>query len=331
MHRSNTPVVLVVDDNPSKRYSTARLLRAAGFVTTEAGTGAQALEMAAEGPDAMVLDVNLPDIDGFEVCRRLRAREHTSHLPIIHLSATFIEDSDRVLGLDAGADGYLTHPIEPKVLVATVNAFVRTNQANQHVSLMLEELDHRVKNTLATVQAIAMQTLAGAESLDAFQDTFMSRLMALSETHNLLAKERWKGVDLDAIVRNELAPYRGRDNALVEIVGDEVMLTPKQALGIGMALHELSTNAAKHGALSVPAGHVTVHWEAFDKSERDRWLRLRWMESNGPEVTPPTRRGFGTRLVTSGVPIELGGTAVIDYAPSGVVCVIEFPLPGGRP
>lgn len=331
MHRSNTPVVLVVDDNPSKRYSTARVLRAAGFATTEAGTGAQALEMAAEGPDAMVLDVNLPDIDGFEVCRRLRAREHTSHLPIIHLSATFIEDSDRVLGLDAGADGYLTHPIEPKVLVATVNAFVRTSQANQHVSLMLEELDHRVKNTLATVQAIAMQTLASSENLDAFQDTFMSRLMALSETHNLLAKERWKGVNLDAIVRNELAPYRGRDNAFVEIVGDEVMLTPKHALGIGMALHELSTNAAKHGALSVPAGHVAVQWEIFDKSERERWLRLRWTESNGPKVTAPTRRGFGTRLVTSGVPIELGGTAVIDYSPAGVVCVIEFPLPGGRP
>jgi len=109
-----------------------------------------------------------------------------------------------------------------------------------------------------------------------------------------------------------------------------VMLTPKHALGIGMALHELATNAAKHGALSVPMGHVTVQWETFDKSERERWLRLRWMESNGPNVTAPTRRGFGTRLVTSGVPIELGGTAVIDYAPAGVVCVIEFPLPGGR-
>lgn len=329
--RASAPVVLVVDDNASKRYSTARLLRAAGFITTEAGTGAQALEMAEEGPDAMVLDVNLPDIDGFEVCKLLRAREHTSHLPIIHLSATFVEDSDRVLGLDSGADGYLTHPVEPKVLVATVNAFVRTGQANQHVSLMLEELDHRVKNTLATVQAIAMQTFASSESLEAFQENFMSRLMALSETHNLLAKERWKGANLDAIVSNELAPYRDRGDTFVAIVGDELMLTPKVSLGIGMALHELATNAAKHGALSVPYGKVTVQWESFEKKEREAWVRLRWSESGGPAVSAPTRRGSGTRLITSGIPMELGGTSVIDYSPSGVVCVIEFPLPGARP
>ena len=98
MEASANATILVVDDNPSKRYVTTRMLRAAGFNITEAASGHQALEMAAEGIDAMVLDVNLPDIDGFEVCRRLRARETTSHLPIIHLSATFVDDSDRVHG-----------------------------------------------------------------------------------------------------------------------------------------------------------------------------------------------------------------------------------------
>jgi PAS domain S-box-containing protein len=123
--------VLVVDDNPAKRYSIARLLRAAGFVVSEAGSGHEALEVAAEGPDAIVLDVNLPDIDGYEVCRKLREREATVRTPIIHLSATFTESGDKVYGLESGADGYLTHPVEPPVLVATVRAFIRARHAEE--------------------------------------------------------------------------------------------------------------------------------------------------------------------------------------------------------
>jgi PAS domain S-box-containing protein len=125
--------VLVVDDNPAKRYAIARLLRAAGFVVSEAGSGNEAMEQAAESPDAIVLDVNLPDIDGYEVCRRLRERETTARTPIIHLSATFTESGDKVYGLESGADGYLTHPVEPPVLVATVRAFIRARQAEEQM------------------------------------------------------------------------------------------------------------------------------------------------------------------------------------------------------
>lgn len=125
--------VLVVDDNPAKRYAIARLLRAAGFIVSEAGSGGEALERAAEGPDAVVLDVNLPDIDGYEVCRILREREGTARTPIIHLSATFTESGDKVHGLESGADGYLTHPVEPPVLVATVKAFIRARRAEEQM------------------------------------------------------------------------------------------------------------------------------------------------------------------------------------------------------
>jgi len=125
--------VLVVDDNPAKRYAIARLLRAAGFVVAEAGSGNEALEKATENPDAIVLDVNLPDIDGYEVCRLLREREHTARTPIIHLSATFTESGDKVYGFESGADGYLTHPVEPPVLVATVRAFIRARQAEEQM------------------------------------------------------------------------------------------------------------------------------------------------------------------------------------------------------
>jgi PAS domain S-box-containing protein len=120
--------ILVVDDNPATLYSTSRILRGAGFELVEAGTGMEAVERS-RGVDIVVLDVNLPDIDGFEVCRRIRSDPATARTPVIHLSATFVQDVDKVHGLEAGADGYLTHPVEPPVLVATVNAFLRTRRA----------------------------------------------------------------------------------------------------------------------------------------------------------------------------------------------------------
>jgi PAS domain S-box-containing protein len=121
--------ILVVDDNPASLYATSRVLRAAGFSVIEAATGGEALAHADGSPQLVVLDVNLPDMDGFQVCRELRANQRTARIPVIHLSATFVKDVDKVQGLDAGADGYLTHPVEPPVLIATVNAFLRARQA----------------------------------------------------------------------------------------------------------------------------------------------------------------------------------------------------------
>ncbi|WP_397570040.1 response regulator [Schlesneria sp. T3-172] len=129
MSNLNVPKVMVVDDNPATRYSTGRVLKNAGFAILEASTGAEALKIASKGPDVIVLDVNLPDMDGFQVCRELRSIELFKRTPVIHLSATFTSDVDKVKGLEAGADGYLTHPVEPLVLVATVNAFIRARKA----------------------------------------------------------------------------------------------------------------------------------------------------------------------------------------------------------
>jgi PAS domain S-box-containing protein len=125
--------VLVVDDNPATRYSTARVVRAAGFRTTEAGSGGEALEQVARGVSAVVLDVHLPDIDGFEVCRTIRSNPATAMLPVVHLSAAYIKDEDRVTGLNAGADGYMVHPVEPAVLVATLQALIRARTAEDQL------------------------------------------------------------------------------------------------------------------------------------------------------------------------------------------------------
>src|SRR5512132_722070 len=129
MAQPSPATLLVVDDTAASRYATSRVLRAAGFIVLEAASGQEALALAQQGPDLVVLDVNLPDIDGFEVCRQLRARPDTARTPVIHLSATFTNAADQVRGLQGGADGYITSPVEPPVLIATVNAFLRTRQA----------------------------------------------------------------------------------------------------------------------------------------------------------------------------------------------------------
>jgi hypothetical protein len=151
---SRSPKILVVDDNPATLYSTARILKAAGFTVIEAATGTEALAHVNDRPDLVVLDVNLPDIDGFQVCRQIRAREHTARIPVIHLSATFVKDMDKVQGLDAGADGYLTHPVEPPVLIATVNAFLRTREA-----------EDAMRRSEARFRAIFEQALSGISLL----------------------------------------------------------------------------------------------------------------------------------------------------------------------
>jgi PAS domain S-box-containing protein len=147
--------VLVVDDNPATRYSTGRVIRAAGFSIAEAGSGAEALELVAQGVSAVVLDVHLPDTDGFQVCRLIRANPATATLPVVHLSAAYIRDEDRVTGLDAGADGYLVHPVEPAVLVATLQALIRARTA-----------EDRLRRSEQRFRAIYDQAQSGIALLD---------------------------------------------------------------------------------------------------------------------------------------------------------------------
>ena len=189
--------------------------------------------------------------------------------------------------------------------------------------LLIGELNHRIKNTLTTVQTLADQTLRGAPTLDAFAADFKSRLQALAQAHDLLTREAWQEVGLADVASAVLDGWVQHDR--IAISGPPLRVNPKQALALAISLHELATNAMKHGALSGPAGQVTLVWAA------DEACRITWTESGGPPVSPPTRRGFGSRILHGALAAELDGSVDLDYRPGGVVCTITFALKQFRP
>ncbi|WP_374576041.1 CHASE domain-containing protein [Phenylobacterium sp.] len=204
---------------------------------------------------------------------------------------------------------------------------VQTRQlAEERQQLLLGELNHRVKNTLATVQSIAAQSLRNAPDLETGRKTFEARLMALSEAHNLLTRDNWRGASLADLAKAELAPYGGGRRERVTILGEPVWLSPNTAVALGMAFHELATNAAKHGALSGANGRVRVEWTVSRSDEAPDRVSIVWREAGGPTVTTPSRTGFGSRLIVSGLAHQLNGDVRLNFDPDGVTCAIAFNL-----
>jgi two-component sensor histidine kinase/PAS domain-containing protein len=193
-------------------------------------------------------------------------------------------------------------------------------RAEERQKLLVNELNHRVKNSLATVQSIAAQTLRSVAAPEFFRDAFETRLIALSQTHDLLTRESWAGASLREVFDVELHAIAGEDRVGFAYAGD-VRLNPKAAVALGMGIHELATNAVKYGALSTPDGRVAVSW-----SLEDGVLRLTWTESGGPPVTPPARRGFGARLLERGLAAELSGGVELTYDATGLICQMALPL-----
>jgi signal transduction histidine kinase/CheY-like chemotaxis protein/PAS domain-containing protein len=190
---------------------------------------------------------------------------------------------------------------------------------------MVDELNHRVKNTLATVQSLASQSLRGASSAPEGRIVFEARLRALARAHDVLTREHWEGASLREVVAGAMSFYgSGRERSRVNSRGPEIRLRPKAAVAISMALHELATNAVKHGALSVERGQVVIGWQPT--GEGDAHFRLEWRERDGPPVRRPTRRGFGSRLLEQGLAHDLAGEVQLIFDSSGLVCIIEAPL-----
>jgi PAS domain S-box-containing protein len=189
--------------------------------------------------------------------------------------------------------------------------------------LLVNELNHRVKNTLAVVQAIASQTLRSANDLAGAERSLVGRLVSLAKAHDILTHENWSGADLRDLILASLAPHAGIER--IEIDGPEVWLPPTLALSLAMAIHELTTNAIKYGALKIPEGRVAIGWTSEQRGDV-KHLLLAWRERGGPPVAPVRRKGFGTRMLERLLDAESGGSVDIRFEETGLVCVLEVDL-----
>lgn len=200
--------------------------------------------------------------------------------------------------------------------------------AQQNAALLIEELSHRVKNTLATVQSIVAQAVRNSKDPQTVRESIETRIAALSRSHDLLGREKWDGAGLYDLVGQVLAPFRAAEGRAQRftIEGENVRLSPKATLALGMAFNELGANAVKYGALSNDTGIISIKW-TMEEQPDGRWLYLHWRETGGPPVTMPERKGFGSRLIEQGLAHELGGKMKLDYLPEGIVCTIFVPAP----
>jgi len=208
-----------------------------------------------------------------------------------------------------------------EIAIVAIQNITGRKQAEAHQHLLISELSHRAKNLLAIIQSIAQQTFRGEDSIAALLSRFEGRLGALSAAHGILTQEKWESVPLRRLVCDTFTAVRADDDCFI-LEGPDLLLPPKVAVSLAMAVHELATNATKYGSLSQPGGSVSITWS--NEGER---LRLDWKERGGPPVVQPTKRGFGTRMIERGLAAELGGTVRILYEPDGVRCEVDAPLP----
>lgn len=241
-----------------------------------------------------------------------------------------LESRGRVIGkfmtYYEGPHRFTANEIELAVTIARQLSFaIERKHSEAQRDLLVAELSHRVKNTLSTVISIAQQSFARSASADDARSSFQARIRALAQTHGRLAEANWAGVSLETLILDVLAPYENDGN--LTVVGPAVSLDPRTALTLGMAIHELATNAAKYGALSVKGGSVRVTWGI----DADRRLRLKWSEAGGPKTAPPTRTGFGRLLLERALASDLKGEVTMDFAESGLDCAIALPLADAAP
>lgn len=216
-----------------------------------------------------------------------------------------------------GADGL------PESILSVSRDVTELKLAEERQRLLALELKHRIKNTIAMIQAIANQTLRSGEATPDIKAQLMDRLRMMADAQDLLTQSAWSKADLHALAGNVLRPHGGMER--VKHAGPDVELSSKCALAMSLALHELATNATKYGALSNETGQVEVVWTIDDRAQPPRFEFI-WRETRGPVVTPPSRTGFGSRMIERALAGYFSGAAEIDYAPSGVVFTLSAPL-----
>ncbi len=254
-------------------------------------------------------------------------KQVAGELEFYSVEKRFIRKDGRVIWISVRSSPVRTVDGQLLYLVRVVQDISERKAAEQRQKLLVDELNHRVKNTLATVQSLASQTARGAITPEAFREGFEGRLIALSKAHDQLTRHHWESAELRELLSASVAPYVGMGPDRIVLRGEDIVLRPRAVLTLAMAFHELTTNAAKYGALSLPGGRIEIRWQLVpgDAAGR-RLLRIDWVEQKGPVVSEPETRGFGSKLIEGSVAAELGGNARLAFERGGVRCEIVIPL-----
>ncbi|HEU4986261.1 MAG TPA: HWE histidine kinase domain-containing protein [Rhizobiaceae bacterium] len=277
--------------------------------------------------DVILADYSVPD---FEDASALKlASEYAPDTPFIFVSGVLGEEI-AIESVKEGATDYVLKQRLARLPAAIERALAEAREREElreawrQTELLVAELSHRVKNTLASVISIARQTARKSTSVDEFRDVLLGRLNALADAHSLLLEANWQGAHLHRVAERALRPFP-RVASRIRISGPEVKVEPRAALALTLIFHELVTNAVKHGALSSGAGLVTVDWTVEKTNDGDaRQVSLVWREQGGPAVTVPEGSGFGTLLLERSARYELDGKAQLEFAETGFVCTLSF-------
>ncbi|MBX9589997.1 MAG: response regulator [Hyphomonadaceae bacterium] len=356
--------ILIVDDLPERHLTYRVALEALDQNIVAVTSGEEALQLLLKHEFAVILlDVNMPGMSGLETAALIRQRKKSRHTPIIFVTA-FADDVQTVEGYALGAVDYILTPLVPEILRAKIKVFVelfrmraelgrshalleqrvadrtaeleraaeqlRTEvherkQAEERLTILVQELAHRVKNLLSVFQSITARTLTGGRTIADAREVLMGRLQSLGHAHELLTETSWHGAELREVVMAEIAGFSER----VRISGPAVELSPSGVQTFALIVHELCTNAAKYGALSNATGEVAVNW-MLGGSNSDGHMDFSWTERGGPPVKPATYEGFGLSLITA-MGSNPAADPVIDFSPSGFACTIRVPLDTIRP
>lgn len=294
--------------------------------------------------DIIECDVLLSELFNLPRSNRLKARDILTAIDPRDVYQTETRFRDALTGSDDYFGEYRVKGFDPPRWVATrgrvierdgdgrptlifgVNYDITERKlGDERQRLLLRELNHRVKNTLATVQALATQTVRHARHPSEFLQAFGARLQALGAAHNLLSDREWRGIGIRELVQIEVKPFDSVQQPRMTISGADLLLSPDQAVGLGLILHELASNALQYGSLSAPSGKVDLDWKALGRRGARR-LVLTWRESGGPKVAPPERQGFGSILIRRSLAKVISSEVTHEYRPEGVFAEISMPL-----
>jgi two-component sensor histidine kinase/AmiR/NasT family two-component response regulator len=352
-----------VDDEPKNLTVLETVLDDPAYRLVRADSAdAALLALLTEEFALLILDIRMPGITGFELAEMIKERKKTSQVPIIFLTAYYSEDQHVLEGYGTGAVDYLHKPVNPAILRSKVAIFAElyrrqreveasnralsaevvsrrqaeeqlrelnstleqhVAQRTRHIESLLNEVNHRSKNILSIVMALAKQSAVGSPR--EFLQRFTRRVQALATHQDLLVKSHWRSLDLSMLIRAQLAHFEDLVGRRIIIDGTALLVAAPAAQSIAMAVHELATNAVKHGALSGERGQVDIAWQVQDGEAGELRFLMSWRESGGPPARLPTHRGFGSKVIKDMIELGLEGEVQLQFAASGLVWQLDCP------